>query len=97
MSGSGKTTLINLLLRFYDVNSGSISVDGKDVRNLIQETLRSKIAHVSQDTTLFHRSILENIRYSKPDATLQEVEQSAKIAYAHDFITSLPDGYNTMV
>lgn len=96
-SGSGKTTLINLLLRFYDVNSGNICVDGKDVRSITQEHLRSKIAHVSQDTTLFHKSILENIRYSRPEATIKEVEQAAEIAHAHEFIISLPNGYDTMV
>lgn len=96
-SGSGKTTLINLLLRFYDADRGSVSVDGKDVRSVAQEDLRSKIAHVSQDTTLFHRSIRENIRYSKPDASDAEVESAAKLAHAHEFIVSLPNGYDTMV
>lgn len=96
-SGSGKTTLVNLLLRFYDVCEGKVSVGGADVRDLAQETLRSNMAHVSQDTTLFHRSIRENIRYSKPDASDGEVERAAKMAHAHEFIVSLPNGYDTMV
>jgi ATP-binding cassette subfamily B protein len=97
VSGSGKTTLINLLLRFYDVNDGGIYIEQKDIRNITQEHLRSQIAHVSQDTTLFHKSIFENIRYSRPNSTQREVEVASKIAHAHEFITSLPHGYDTVV
>jgi ATP-binding cassette subfamily B protein len=94
-SGSGKTTLINLLSRFYDVNEGSITIDGIDIRDIRQEDLRSQIGVVLQETFLFSGTILDNIRYSKPDASLEEVIRAAKIANAHDFIIKLPDGYDT--
>jgi ATP-binding cassette, subfamily B, bacterial len=94
-SGSGKSTLINLVSRFYDVNEGQISIDGKDIRNILQEELRSQIGVVLQETLLFRGSIMDNIRYSKPDATLEEVIQAAKVANAHEFIIRLPDGYDT--
>ncbi len=94
-SGSGKSTLINLVSRFYDVNEGEILIDGHDIRTIQQEELRSQIGVVLQETMLFRGSIMENIRYSKPDATMEEVIQAARIANAHEFIIKLPDGYDT--
>ncbi|MCQ6557539.1 ABC transporter ATP-binding protein [Paenibacillus mendelii] len=94
-SGSGKSTLINLLSRFYDVTEGTIKIDGIDIRDIKQEDLRSQISVVLQETFLFSGTIMENIRYSKPDATQEEVIQAAKIANAHDFIINFPDGYDT--
>lgn len=94
-SGSGKSTFINLVSRFYDVNEGEILIDGIDVRDLKQESLRSQMGVVLQETMLFRGSIRENICYSKPEATLEEIIQAAKIANAHDFIMHLPDGYDT--
>ncbi|MBS4218449.1 ABC transporter ATP-binding protein [Bacillus sp. FJAT-49711] len=94
-SGSGKSTLINLVSRFYDINEGEILIDGIDIRTIKQEELRSQIGVVLQETMLFRGSIMENIRYSKPEATMEEVIQAARIANAHDFIIKLPDGYDT--
>lgn len=94
-SGSGKSTLINLVSRFYDVNEGTVSIDGLDVRNIRQEDLRSQFGVVLQETFLFTGTIFENIRYSKPDATMEEVILAAKVANAHDFIIRMPDGYDT--
>ena len=94
-SGSGKSTFINLVSRFYDVNEGEILIDGIDVRDFKQESLRSQMGVVLQETMLFRGSIRENICYSKPEATLEEIIQAAKIANAHDFIMHLPDGYDT--
>ncbi|XEC96329.1 ABC transporter ATP-binding protein [Paenibacillus tarimensis] len=94
-SGAGKSTLINLVTRFYDVNEGQILIDGIDLRSIKQEDLRSQIGVVLQETLLFSGSIMENIRYAKPDATMEEVVQAAFIANAHDFIIRLPDGYDT--
>lgn len=94
-SGAGKSTLINLVSRFYDVNEGSILIDGIDMRNIKQEEMRSQIGVVLQETVLFRGSIMENIRYSKPEATMEEVLQAARIANAHEFIIKLPDGYDT--
>ncbi len=94
-SGAGKSTLINLIARFYDVQEGEIRIDGIDIRNIRQEDLRSQIGVVLQETFLFSGTILENIRYSKPEATLDEVIRAAKIANAYDFIVNLPDGYDT--
>lgn len=96
-SGSGKTTIINLIPRFYDVNSGAIKIDGIDIRDIKLESLRAKIGIVQQDVYLFNESIFENIRYGKPDATDEEVELAAKMAGAHEFIADFPDGYDTMV
>jgi len=90
-SGGGKSTLVNLLLRFYDVQNGSITVDGYDIRDVTQNSLRSQIGVVTQDTSLLHRSIAENIRYGKPSATDAEVEEAARKAHAHDFILKLVD------
>lgn len=97
ISGSGKTTLTKLLLRFADVNAGKIMISDQDIRNTTQESLRANIAYVPQETSLFHRSIAENIAYGKPDATPEEVQRAAKLANAHDFIMELPEGYDTLV
>lgn len=90
-SGAGKSTLINLLLRFYEVDSGAITIDGQDLRNVTQESLRSAIGVVTQDTSLLHRSIADNIRYGRPRATDAEVEAAARRAHAHEFICGLTD------
>ncbi|MHB8104316.1 MAG: ABC transporter ATP-binding protein [Dehalococcoidales bacterium] len=96
-SGSGKSTIANLIPRFYDVTSGRISIDGKDIRNLSLESLRRNVGIVHQDTFLFSATIRENISYGKPDATLDEIKKAAKIAQLHDFVMSLPEGYDTWV
>ncbi|MEH1790995.1 MAG: ABC transporter ATP-binding protein [Nostoc sp.] len=96
-SGSGKSTFTKLIQRLYDVQNGDIAIDGQNIRDVTQQSLRRKIAVVSQDPILFHRSIAENIGYGKPDATQSEIEQAARQAYAHDFIINLPDGYDTKV
>ncbi|TVR20080.1 MAG: ABC transporter ATP-binding protein [Anaerolineaceae bacterium] len=96
-TGAGKSTVIKLLLRLYDVTGGAVRLDGHDVRDLQLHDLRGAIGLVSQDVFLFHGTVLENILYGRPDATEQEVIAAAKIAEAHDFITSLPQGYATIV
>ena len=96
-SGAGKTTLCSLIPRFYDVTSGSISVDGVDVRDLKLRCLRNNIGIVQQDVYLFAGSIIENIRYGRPGATDEEVYEAAKKANAHEFIMSLPEGYDTYI
>jgi len=96
-SGAGKSTLARLLFRFYDVTSGNISIDGQNIHEVTQESLRNNIGIVPQDTVLFNHSIEHNIRYAKLDATDEEVQQAARHANIHDFITSLPDGYQTIV
>jgi len=96
-TGSGKTTIINLLPRFYDPTEGSITIDGYDLRNVTLDTLRSQIGIVLQETTLFSGTIRENIAFGKPDATLEEIQNAAKAAAAHDFILAFPDGYDTHV
>ena len=96
-SGSGKSTLSRLLFRFYDVNSGSITIDGQDVRHVTQESLRSAIGIVPQDTVLFNDTIGYNIAYGKPGASHDDIVAAARAASIHDFIESLPDGYGTMV
>jgi ATP-binding cassette subfamily B multidrug efflux pump len=90
-SGSGKSTLVNLLLRFFDIDQGRITVDGQDIRLVTQESLRAQIGLVTQDTSLLHRSIADNIRYGRPQATQAEVEKAARKAQAHDFILGLRD------
>jgi ATP-binding cassette subfamily B multidrug efflux pump len=90
-SGAGKSTLVNLLLRFHDVEQGAIRIDGHDIRSVTQESLRAAIGMVTQDTSLLHRSIAENIRYGRPDATMDEVVAAAKKAQAHEFILGLQD------
>lgn len=96
-SGSGKSTLARLLFRFYDVGSGSIAIDGQDLRDISQTSLRRAIGIVPQDTVLFNDSIEYNIAYGRPDASKVEIIAAAKAAYIHDFIESLPDGYATTV
>lgn len=96
-SGSGKTTLTRLVLRFSDVNKGSVKIDGQDIRKVTQNDLRKAIAYVPQEPLLFHRSISENIGYSDPNATEQQIKAIAKKANADEFIDSLPNGYRTMV
>ena len=96
-TGCGKTTVINLLMRFYDVNSGSISVDGNDVRHLTRGSLRTNYGMVLQETWLRSGTILDNIRMGKPDATEEEVKAAAKAAHAHSFIKRLPKGYHTVI
>ena len=96
-SGSGKTTLTKLLLRFADIDSGKITIDGQDISEVTQASLRAKIAYVPQEPLLFHRSVRENIAYGRPDATDAEIEEAAKKAGAYDFIAGLKDGFDTMV
>jgi ATP-binding cassette subfamily B multidrug efflux pump len=96
-TGSGKTTIMNLLNRFYDVNSGKVTFDGVDVRDIQLESLRNNIGIVLQDSVLFTGTIADNIRYGKPNALMDEVISAAKQADIHDFIESLPDGYETKV
>ena len=94
-SGAGKSTLLNLIPRFYDVDEGTISVDGHDIRRVTLASLRDSIALVSQEVTLFNDTIRDNIAYGRPDATMEEIVEAAKNAGAHDFIEALPDGYET--
>ena len=96
-SGSGKSTLARLLFRFYDVDRGQILIDGQDLRSVTQASLRAAIGIVPQDTVLFNDSIGYNIAYGRPDATQEEIVAAARAAYIHDFIVSLPEGYDTMV
>jgi ATP-binding cassette, subfamily B, multidrug efflux pump len=92
-SGAGKSTVVSLLLRFFDLEGGAIAIDGQDISDLTQESLRSQISVVTQDTSLLHRSIRENIRYGRPSASDDEIERAAKLAHAHDFILDLEDWY----
>lgn len=96
-TGCGKTTLINLLMRFYDIDSGEIRIDGTDISAVTRQSLRSRFGMVLQDTWLFSGTIYENIAYSKQDATRDEVIAAAKKAHAHSFIVRLPDGYDTVI
>ncbi|MBZ9882397.1 ABC transporter ATP-binding protein/permease [Mesorhizobium sp. CA10] len=96
-SGSGKTTFVKLIQRLYDVSAGRILIDGQDISQVEQASLRSQIAIVQQEPILFHRSLAENIAYARPGASQAEIEHAAKLASAHDFITSLPKGYGTLV
>ena len=96
-SGSGKTTLCNLIPRFYDVSSGRILIDGCDIKKVTIQSLRSQIGIVQQDVYLFSGSVFENIQYGKPGASMEEVARAAKYAAAHEFITDLPEGYDTYV
>jgi ATP-binding cassette, subfamily B, bacterial MsbA len=97
LSGAGKTTLANLVPRFYDVSSGNILIDGVDVRDATLASLRSQIGIVTQDTVLFDETIASNITYGTPGASRQEVEAAARAAHAHEFIITLPDGYETQI
>ncbi len=96
-SGAGKSTISRLLYRFYDVTGGRILIDGQDIREVKQDTLRAAIGIVPQDTVLFNDTIYYNIAYGRPSATPSEIEEAARLASVHDFITQLPDGYNTRV
>jgi ATP-binding cassette, subfamily B, heavy metal transporter len=96
-SGAGKSTIARLLFRFYDVDAGSIEIDGRDIRAVTQQSLRHAIGVVPQDTVLFNDTIYYNITYGRPGATRADVEEAARHAHIHDFITALPDGYRTMV
>ena len=96
-SGSGKSTIGRLLFRFYDAQAGSIEIDGQEIHEVAQESLRDQIGIVPQDTVLFNDTIFYNIAYGRPRATRQDVEEAAKLARVHDFIMDLPDGYDTRV
>jgi len=96
-TGSGKSSLIHLIPRFYDVTSGRVTIDGYDVRDVLFKSLRKQVAYVPQDTFLFSGTILRNITFGRPDATLEETVEAAKAAKAHEFITSFPKGYETFV
>jgi ATP-binding cassette subfamily B protein len=96
-TGAGKTTIINLIPRFYDVTGGAVLVDGKDVRDITAESLRQQTGIVLQDTFLFSASVLENIRFGKPEATNEEVRAAAKLAHADSFIERLPEKYDTVL
>ncbi len=96
-TGCGKTTLINLLMRFYDVKKGAITVDGTDIRDMTRESLRENYGMVLQETWLKSGTIAENIAYGRPDATMEEIEEAAKASYAHNFIRRLKDGYQTVI
>jgi ATP-binding cassette subfamily B protein len=96
-SGAGKSTLARLLFRFYDVTRGRIAINGQDLRNVSQQSLRAAIGIVPQDTVLFNDTIYYNIAYARPDADRAEVLRAARLAHIHDFIESLPDGYDTVV
>ncbi|MCL2518995.1 MAG: ATP-binding cassette domain-containing protein, partial [Oscillospiraceae bacterium] len=96
-TGAGKSTMANLICRLYDVISGSISIDGVNVKKIKGETMRKNIAIVSQEIFLFKGTIADNIRYARPDASMEEVIAASKVANAHDFIMRLPEGYETVV
>ncbi|WP_409456581.1 ABC transporter ATP-binding protein [Rhizobium lusitanum] len=96
-SGAGKSTVINLIPRFYDPKAGSIFIDGQDIAHVTKQSLREQLAYVSQQPYLFEGTIRDNIRYGRPDATDAEIEEAARLAYAHDFIVTQPQGYNTPV
>ena len=96
-TGCGKTTIINLLMRFYDVSGGSISVDGNDVRNVTRDSLRSSYGMVLQETWLMSGTVRENIAFGKPDATDEEIIAAAKAAHSHSFIKRLKNGYDTRI
>jgi ATP-binding cassette, subfamily B, bacterial len=97
MSGAGKTTITKLILRLYELTAGKILIDGQDIAKMTQESVWQAVGLVPQDPDLFHRTLLENIRYGKPDATVEEIEAAAKAANCHEFISSLPNGYETLV
>jgi ATP-binding cassette, subfamily B, bacterial MsbA len=96
-SGGGKTTIINLIQRFYDPDSGMIRIDGQDIADVTAASLRQKISYVSQHAVLFEGTVAENIAYGRPGATMEEIEEAARLAQAHEFITALPLGYDTPV
>lgn len=96
-TGCGKTTIINLLLKFYDINSGKIKISGKDTENITRSSLRSQFGMVLQDTWLFSGTVAENISYGRPDASREQIIEAAKAVHAHSFIKRLPDGYDTLI
>lgn len=96
-SGSGKSTFVNLILRLFDPQSGQILIDGVDIQDMTQEALHAQISLIPQDPSLFHRTLMENIRYGRIDATDEEVIEAARKAYAHDFISQIKEGYNSLV
>jgi subfamily B ATP-binding cassette protein MsbA len=96
-SGAGKSTLLSLIMRFYDPDTGSVKIDGQDMKNLTQDSLRQQIGIVTQDTFLFHESIYQNIAYGRLDATREEVVEAARQAHAHDFILAQQNDYDTVV
>jgi subfamily B ATP-binding cassette protein MsbA len=96
-SGSGKSTILSLILRFYDPDKGAIFIDGRDIRDYTQQSLRDQIGLVSQDTFLFHDTIANNIRYGHLEATEEQILHAAKLAHAHEFIIEQVDGYETML
>jgi ATP-binding cassette subfamily B protein len=96
-SGSGKTTFANLILRFFEIHSGQIRIDGQNIQEVTQDSLHAAIAMIPQDTSLFHRTLMENIRYGKPNAYDQEVILASKSAHCHEFISQLPEQYQTLV
>jgi subfamily B ATP-binding cassette protein MsbA len=96
-SGAGKSTMLSLVLRFYDPQSGAIRLDGLDLRSITLDSLREHVGIVTQDTFLFHDTILNNIRFGRPEASQEEVEEAARQAYAHDFILAQPQGYESIV
>jgi ATP-binding cassette subfamily B protein len=96
-SGAGKSTVTKLLLRLFNLNKGKILIDGQDIAKVTQDSLRQNIALVPQDPILFHRSLKDNIRYGKPDATEEELIAASKQAHCHEFITALPEGYDSLV
>jgi ABC-type multidrug transport system fused ATPase/permease subunit len=96
-SGGGKSTILKILVRLYDVQSGQILIDGQDVSQVSQESLHRNLAYVPQDPILFHRSLMVNIRYSRQDASDEEVVRAAKLAHCHEFISAFPEGYRTLV
>ena len=96
-TGCGKTTVINLLMRFYDIDSGSLQIDGHEIRHLTRDSLRENFGMVLQDTWLKNGTIAENIAYGKPDASMKEIETAAKKALAHSFIMRMPDKYHTVI
>jgi subfamily B ATP-binding cassette protein MsbA len=96
-SGAGKTTLANLVPRFHDIASGALRIDGHDIRRVKLESLRAQIGIVAQEPFLFNTTVTENIRYGRPDASIDEVREAARNAMAEDFIAGLPEGYDTMI
>jgi ATP-binding cassette subfamily B protein len=95
-SGSGKSTFVNLILRYFDVEQGRILIDGQDISKVTQSSLRSQIGMIPQDTSLFHRTLMENIRYGNPNASDEEVVIASKAAHCHEFIEQIPEGYNAL-
>jgi ATP-binding cassette subfamily B protein len=96
-SGAGKSTFVNLILRFYDVDQGAILIDGQNIKNVTLDSLYENIAMIPQDTSLFHRTLMENIRYGRINATDEEVIAAAKLAHCDEFINKLPEGYAALV